>query len=66
MRGHLENLYVVYGELRGVRIARIYIAWSLQQRSESVGLRQRVNRVETVAAKWRTRDDYFNRRELGT
>jgi tRNA-dihydrouridine synthase B len=65
MRGHLENLYVFYGELRGVRIARIHIAWYLQQRS-SVGLRQRVNRVETAAAQGRRRivDDYFDTREL--
>jgi tRNA-dihydrouridine synthase B len=65
MRGYLENLYVFYGELRSVRIARIHIAWDLQQRSDSVRLRQRVNRVETAASLGRRRivDDYFDIRE---
>ena len=65
MLGQLENLYVFYGELRGVRIACLYIAWYLQQWPDSGGLRQRRNRVETVAAQWCIVDDYFDTRELG-
>ena len=60
MLGHLENLYVFYGELMGVRIARKHIAWYLQQRSDCVWLRHRVNRVETAAAQLRILDDCFD------
>jgi hypothetical protein len=58
-------VYVFYGKLIGVRIARIHIAWYLQQRSDSVGLGQRINRVETAAARERhIVDDHFDTREL--
>ncbi len=47
MLGHLENLYSLYGEFSGVRVARKHISWYLKTLPGAAGFRERVMRAET-------------------
>ena len=48
LKWHLENLYDLYGEYSGVRIARKHIAWYCKGKPHAAEFRQRVYRVETA------------------
>jgi len=48
LKWHLENLYDLYGEYSGVRIARKHIAWYCKGKPQAAEFRQRVYRVETA------------------
>lgn len=45
---HLNNLYELYGEYSGVRIARKHIAWYCKGKPHAADFRQRVYRLETA------------------
>jgi len=45
---HLNNLYELYGEYSGVRIARKHIAWYCKGKAHAADFRQRVYRVESA------------------
>jgi tRNA-dihydrouridine synthase B len=45
---HLDELYVLYGEARGVRVARKHIQWYCQRHEDSKAFWQLVNRVESA------------------
>ncbi len=47
MRAHLEDLYSLYGEVTGVRVARKHLSWYLQRHPGHETLRDRLVRVET-------------------
>ena len=47
LKWHLENLYDLYGEYSGVRIARKHISWYCKGKPQAAEFRQRVYRVET-------------------
>ena len=49
MLRHLENLYSLYGEYRGVRIARKHIGWYLETGSDTSEQKALFNRIETAA-----------------
>ena len=45
--GHLHNLYALYGEYSGVRVARKHIAWYSKGHPQGAAFRQIINHVET-------------------
>lgn len=48
LKWHLENLYDLYGEFSGVRIARKHIAWYCKGKPQAAEFRQRVYRVDSA------------------
>ncbi len=46
---HLQGLYSLHGEYRGVRIARKHIAWYCREKKGVAEFRQKINAVESVA-----------------
>lgn len=48
LQWHLKNLYELYGEYSGVRIARKHIAWYCKGKPSAAEFRQRVYRVESA------------------
>ena len=58
---HLENLYVFYGELQGVRIARKHLGWYAKDRDENAAFRAVVNRAESTAEQLRLTREYFSK-----
>ena len=49
LKWHLENLYQLYGEYSGVRIARKHIAWYCKGKPHAAEFRQSVYRLESAA-----------------
>jgi tRNA-dihydrouridine synthase B len=49
MRAHLEDLYDLYGDETGVRVARKHLSWYFRQRPGQEALRSRVMLLETPA-----------------
>lgn len=47
--GHLHELYALYGETRGVRVARKHIQWYCKEHAGAAAFWTAVNRVETAA-----------------
>jgi tRNA-dihydrouridine synthase B len=47
MRAHLENLYALYGDDTGVRVARKHLSWYCQQHPGQESLRARLVRAAT-------------------
>jgi len=45
---HLTNLYSLYGEFSGVRIARKHVGWYLSSIEQSGDFKQRFNKIETA------------------
>ena len=58
--GHLEALYVFYGELQGLRIARKHLGWYAKDRPENAAFRAVVNCAESAAEQLRLTYDYFD------
>ena len=56
---HLENLYALYGEQQGVRIARKHLGWYAKDRPENAAFRAIVNRAESAAEQLRLTREYF-------
>ena len=48
LKWHLKNLYELYGEFSGVRIARKHIAWYCKGKPHAADFRQRVYKLETA------------------
>ncbi len=63
--GHLEHLYVHYGEQAGVRIARKHLGWYAKDRSENAAFRSVVNSAETAADQKYLAAKYFDALESG-
>jgi tRNA-dihydrouridine synthase B len=60
MRAHLEDLYALYGDETGVRVARKHLGWYLRQRPGQEALRNRLMTMETPAAQLATLLDHFD------
>ncbi|MBI3774076.1 MAG: tRNA dihydrouridine synthase DusB [Gammaproteobacteria bacterium] len=45
--GHLHNLYALYGDYSGVRVARKHIAWYSKGHPQGAAFRQLINHIET-------------------
>ncbi len=59
--GHLDNLYVFYGEQQGLRIARKHLGWYAKDRPENEAFRQVAVRAESAADQRRLTAEYFDR-----
>lgn len=60
LKWHLQNLYELYGEYSGVRIARKHIAWYCRGKPGAAQFRQSVYRLETAAEQLDHIDQFFN------
>lgn len=60
LKWHLQNLYELYGEYSGVRIARKHIAWYCKGKPHAAEFRQRVYRLETAAEQLAHIESFFN------
>jgi tRNA-dihydrouridine synthase B len=57
---HLHQLYSMYGELGGVRVARKHIAWYTSELRGAQEFRQRMNRVNCSAAQTDVVNEFFD------
>ncbi|MGH8156216.1 MAG: tRNA dihydrouridine synthase DusB [Rhodanobacteraceae bacterium] len=57
--GHLEDLYALYGEPAGVRIARKHLGWYAKNRPENAAFRGVVNTADNARDQLRLTRDYF-------
>ncbi len=48
MRAHLEDLYALYGDETGVRVARKHLSWYCQQHPGQEALRKRLIQIDTA------------------
>lgn len=58
---HLKSLYALYGEYRGVRIARKHIAWYCKKQQYANLFRSKINLVETSAEQLALTESFFTR-----
>lgn len=58
--GHLQALYVHYGEESGVRIARKHLGWYAKDRPENAAFRAVANRAQTAQEQLKLTCDYFD------
>jgi len=59
LKWHLKNLYELYGEYSGVRIARKHIAWYCKGKKNAAEFRSRVYKLETAVEQLQQVDNYF-------
>ena len=58
---HMDALYQLYGEGRGVRVARKHIQWYCQSHPESTAFWNSINRVEDAELQRRSVRSFFDR-----
>jgi tRNA-dihydrouridine synthase B len=60
MRAHLEDLYALYGDKTGVRVARKHLSWYFRQHPGQEALRNRLVTMETPAEQMSTLLEHFD------
>jgi len=60
LQRHLRGIYELYGEYRGVRIARKHISWYLKSKHGAAAYRQRANQAESAVEQMAIVDQFFN------
>jgi tRNA-dihydrouridine synthase B len=60
MRAHLEDLYALYGDETGVRVARKHLSWYFRQHPGQEALRDRLVKIETPQEQLATLLENFN------
>lgn len=60
LKWHLQNLYELYGEFSGVRIARKHIAWYCKGKPHAAEFRQRVYKVDNAIDQLKYIEEFFN------
>ncbi len=60
MRAHLEDLYALYGDATGVRVARKHLAWYFRRHPGQEALRDRLVTIETPAEQLATLLEHFD------
>ena len=60
MRAHLEDLYALYGNENGVRVARKHLSWYFRQHPGQEALRNRLVSIETPAEQLSTLLEHFD------
>ena len=60
MRAHLEDLYALYGDRTGVRVARKHLSWYFRQHPGQEALRDRLVTIETPDEQLSTLLEYFD------
>ncbi len=63
LHAHLKAMYALYGEHRGVRIARKHIAWYCKKQQYANVFRVKINLVETSAEQLALTESFFIRPE---
>ena len=61
MLGHLDNLYIFYGEFTGVCVARKHISWYSKGQSHGGAFRDAVCRVNTIDEQLSMTHEFFER-----
>jgi len=56
---HLHDLYALYGEYSGVRVARKHISWYTKNLAGAAAFRQAMNRIESPQQQLAAVNDYF-------
>ncbi len=56
---HLKGIHSVYGEYRGVRVARKHISWYMKNKRDAAQFRQRINEVESASDQLHLVDAFF-------
>lgn len=59
LKWHLENLYDLYGEYSGVRVARKHIAWYCKGKKHAAEFRSNVYKLETATEQLDQVDSFF-------
>jgi tRNA-dihydrouridine synthase B len=60
MRAHLEDLYALYGDETGVRVARKHLSWYFRQHPGQEALRNRLVQIDTPLEQLSTLLEYFD------
>jgi tRNA-dihydrouridine synthase B len=60
MRAHLEDLYALYGDETGVRVARKHLSWYFRQHPGQETLRNRLVTIETPSEQLSTLLEHFD------
>jgi tRNA-dihydrouridine synthase B len=60
MRAHLEDLYALYGDKTGVRVARKHLSWYFRQHPGQEALRNRLVTIETPSEQLSTLLEHFD------
>ncbi len=60
LTGHLDNLYSLYGEEQGVRIARKHIGWTIAGLPRAVAFRKQAFQLNDADAQYNAVRDYFD------
>ena len=60
MLAHLENLYALYGEYKGVRVARKHLSWYCERHRNADAYRELVVRVESAREQLTLTENYFD------
>jgi tRNA-dihydrouridine synthase len=60
MRAHLEDLYALYGDATGVRVARKHLSWYFRQHPGQEALRNRLVTMETPGEQLATLLQHFD------
>ena len=60
LQRHLQGIYELYGEYRGVRIARKHISWYLKAKRGAAAFRVRANQAESAMEQLAIVDQFFN------
>ena len=60
MRAHLEDLYALYGDETGVRVARKHLSWYFRQHPGQEALRNRLVTIETPREQLSALLEYFD------
>jgi tRNA-dihydrouridine synthase B len=60
MRDHLEDLYMLYGDETGVRVARKHLSWYFRQHPGQESLRNRLLLIETPREQMSTLLEHFD------
>jgi tRNA-dihydrouridine synthase B len=60
MRAHLEDLYALYGDEMGVRVARKHLTWYFREHPGQEALRNRLVTIETPGEQLATLMDHFD------
>jgi tRNA-dihydrouridine synthase B len=60
MRAHLEDLYALYGDETGVRVARKHLSWYFRQHPGQEALRNRLVTIETPREQLTTLLEHFD------
>jgi tRNA-dihydrouridine synthase B len=63
---HLQNLYALYGDYAGVRVARKHVSWYCRQRPEVELFKNQINQTESTSEQLRLVNGFFSNASGGS